>query len=26
VATGAYKPLLELLAAPFHVTAIRRLP
>jgi quinol monooxygenase YgiN len=26
VATGAYKPLLELLAAPFRVTAIRRLP
>jgi quinol monooxygenase YgiN len=26
VATGAYKPLLELLAAPFRVTAIRQLP
>ena len=25
VATGAYKPLLELLAAPFRVTAIRQL-
>jgi quinol monooxygenase YgiN len=25
-ATGAYEPLLEMLAAPFRVTVIRRLP